>query len=177
MPATRGVVRRSGESAEHAAGDSSISIERFGRTSVFLCRRSRFAFADRPTHWQICFRAGPGSFGCRIVRALAAKYGFEAVAPGVAYLTSDSADGLHGNVPQDATLACFEVLDTLPMRIKSLREWLRERKIGRVEVKKRGVDIDPARLAAELRSDGDEQATLLVCSRQGRTIAIVARRC
>lgn len=123
------------------------------------------------------FEPDPAILAAGLIGALAAKYGFEAVAPRVPYLTGDLAAGSEQNALQDGTLACFEVLDVLPLRIKAIREWLRARGIGQVEVKKRGVDIDPAKLAAELRSSADEQATLLVCPRRGRTIAIIARRC
>jgi hypothetical protein len=60
--------------------------------------------------------------------------------------------------------------------VKALKTWLRARGIGRLEVKKRGVDLDPARLQRELQVPGDEQAALLVCRVRGKLTAILARR-
>jgi hypothetical protein len=105
--------------------------------------------------------------------ALAAEYGLEAISARAAYLTgTPTPDALC-----DAALASFEVLEPMPLRIKMLRQWLRERGIGQVEVKKRGIDIDPQRLAAELRSDADGRATILIAPMNHRATAIVARRC
>jgi hypothetical protein len=100
--------------------------------------------------------------------ALAAKYGLQWVAAGVAYLTADE--------PCDCSLlAEFEVLETMPYRPKHVKAWLRARGIGRLEVKKRGVDLDPRRIQAELQSVGDTEATLLLCRLSGKTTAILAR--
>src|SRR5690606_14953088 len=69
--------------------------------------------------------------------ALAAEHKLAAIAPEIAYWTAD--------VPiDDAALSCFEVLEVLPYRLKPLRALLRSRGIGPLEIKKRGVQIDPA---------------------------------
>ena len=104
--------------------------------------------------------------------AIAAEYGLEAVTARAAYLTGEPA----ATVLHDAALACFEVIDVLPLRIKPLRQWLRDRGIGRVEVKKRGVDVDPQRLAAELQGPGGDRATLLIFRKREKTTTIIARR-
>jgi hypothetical protein len=100
---------------------------------------------------------------------LASKHGLSAVAPRIAYLTAD------GRV-DDPLLARFEVLEVLPLRTRRLKEALRRLRGGRLEVKKRGVDIDPDALRRELAADGDERITVLVTRRGSRTIAILARR-
>ena len=105
--------------------------------------------------------------------AIAAEFGLEAVTARAAYLTGEPAV----TVLQDAALTCFEVLEVLPLRIKPVRQWLHDRGIGRVEVKKRGVDIDPQRLAAELEGPGEDHATLLIFRKREKTTAIIARRC
>jgi len=104
--------------------------------------------------------------------ALAAECGLEAVTAQAAYLTGEPA--VH--VLHDPALACFEVMDVLPFRIKPLRQWLRDRGMGRVEVKKRGVDIDPQRIVAELQGSGDGRATLLIYKAREKITAIVGRR-
>jgi hypothetical protein len=101
--------------------------------------------------------------------ALAAALQLQCVGSGVAYLTADE--------PRDSQLLdSFEVLDVMPYQARALKTWLRSRGIGRLEVKKRGVDLDPARVQRELQVPGDEQATLLVCRIRGKTTAILTRR-
>lgn len=91
------------------------------------------------------------------------------LAPGVAYLTGDAA-------VTSPFVSTFRVRETLPADVKGLGKALRDRGIGRLEIKKRGVDIDPAKLRTQLRLRGDEEATLLLTRRGGRRLAILADR-
>ncbi|MCE9556203.1 MAG: hypothetical protein K8T91_22880, partial [Planctomycetes bacterium] len=100
---------------------------------------------------------------------LAAVCQIQAVASGVAYLTSDE-PGDH------ALLAPFEVLDVLPLDMKRLRAIVRERGIGRLEVKKRGLPHDPSDVLKQLRPEGDGAATLLLTPTPQGARAILARR-
>ena len=53
---------------------------------------------------------------------------------------------------------------------------LRERHIGQLEIKKRGVDIDPEKLRRDLKLRGNNAATLLITQIAGRPTAILAQR-
>ncbi len=101
--------------------------------------------------------------------ALAEQYGLSALSAKSAYLTG-------GSPIDDPALACFEVTEVLPYKVKQLRPLLRQRRIGRLEVKKRGVPLDPDRVRRELRVPGDHQATLLLTPLEGKVIAILAQR-
>jgi SAM-dependent methyltransferase len=105
----------------------------------------------------------------KLVATLCAEHAWEAVSAQTAYLTSD-------RFVAEPACASFEVQDVLPFDRKRLRAYFRERQIGRLEVKKRGVDLDPERLRKEVSADGDGSATLLVCPVGDRVQAIVARR-
>jgi SAM-dependent methyltransferase len=105
----------------------------------------------------------------RLVATLCADHAWEAVSAQTAYLTSDQR-------AQEPACASFEVQEVLPLDRKQLRAYFRERQIGRLEVKKRGVEVDPERLRKEVSAEGDESATLLICPIGGRVQAIVARR-
>ncbi|MFO0897306.1 MAG: hypothetical protein U0836_07770 [Pirellulales bacterium] len=105
----------------------------------------------------------------RLAGVLATEHSLEQVAPQVAYFTGDAAIS-------DAALASFEVLAHLPCDRRRLRALCRERGVGRIEVKKRGVDLDPARLQAELSGSGELAAVLLVYRRGSGAQAILARR-
>lgn len=105
----------------------------------------------------------------RLTSVLAEAHGIGAVSPGVAYLTGDKPIG-------DPALAAFEVQEVLPLDRKRLKALLRERGIGRLEVKKRVVDCDPEQLRHELHVEGEAAATLLVAPVGGRVVAILASR-
>ncbi|MCU0878631.1 MAG: hypothetical protein MUF06_12670 [Pirellulaceae bacterium] len=105
----------------------------------------------------------------RLVATLCADHAWEAVSAQTAYLTSD-------RLIDEPACKSFEVHDVLPLDRRQLRAHFRERHIGRLEVKKRGVDLDPERLRKEVSAEGDESATLLICPIDGRVQAIVARR-
>ncbi len=58
--------------------------------------------------------------------------------------------------------SAYRILDDLPFGVKGLRSYLRERRIGRVTIKKRGTAVTPEGLRADLRLKGDEEATLVL---------------
>jgi hypothetical protein len=53
-------------------------------------------------------------------------------------------------------------LQPLPFAVKKLRASLRELEIGRLEILKRGVAVEPGRLRPQLRLAGPRSATLLL---------------
>jgi SAM-dependent methyltransferase len=84
----------------------------------------------------------------------------------IAYVTSDEAFG-------SAFARRFEVVEELPYREKPLRAALRERGIGRLTIKKRGVDVTPDVLRKRLALRGDEEATLVLTRVSGRGTALL----
>jgi THUMP domain-like len=122
-----------------------------------------------PRVGRFVFEPDAAVLAAKLTGALAAEHGLSVVTPGIAYLTGDTAI-------DDAALACFEVLDQLPLRIETLKSWLKDRGIGRLEIKKRGVDTDPERLRRQLQVAGDDTATLIVTRIEGRRTVIAARR-
>jgi hypothetical protein len=72
--------------------------------------------------------------------------------------------------------SAYEVLEELPYKEKALRSWVRSHSIGTLEIKKRGVDLDPAQLRKKLAPKGSASATLIV-TRIGRdAVAYSCRR-
>ncbi|HET9649183.1 MAG TPA: class I SAM-dependent methyltransferase, partial [Microlunatus sp.] len=87
----------------------------------------------------------------------------------IAYLTSDRF------VPSPFARA-YEVLERLPYNERRLRDWLRRGDIGTVEIKQRGIDLDPAQLRRRLAPRGSGSATLLITrTPQGATVLVVRR--
>jgi hypothetical protein len=105
----------------------------------------------------------------KLTTELCREHNLAAVSSGVAYLTGD-------NPIDDLALATFEVLDILPFDRKQLRAYCRQRNIGQLEIKKRGVEVDPERLRKEIIATGGNAATILIAPHQQHTRAIVASR-
>jgi len=90
-----------------------------------------------------------------LVTAVAAGVGGGLVDEHIAYVTSDD--------PFRTPFAtAYEVLEELPYREKQLKAALRERGIGRLTIKKRGVDVVPESLRKRLDLAGDDDATIVL---------------
>ena len=87
--------------------------------------------------------------------------------PTIAYLTADA-------VVESPFVRWFSVEESLPFDVKRLAAALRERRVGTVEIKKRGVDVVPEKLRAQLKLRGSESATVLLTRVAGRHTAIIA---
>jgi hypothetical protein len=72
--------------------------------------------------------------------------------------------------------AGFRVLERFPIDVKRLRRELRARDIGALEIKKRGVDVDPAEFRTRLALEGDQAATLILTRVAGKRVALLAER-
>ena len=59
---------------------------------------------------------------------------------------------------------------------KALRHWVRQEQIGVLEIKKRGVDVDPAELRRRLRLAGPNSATMVISRTPGGAIAAIVER-
>jgi len=104
-----------------------------------------------------------------LLGVLAAEHGLQALGPTGCYLTGDQPE-------HDPALACFEALDVIPFDLKRLRRLLRQRGIGRLEIKKRGLNETPESLRRRLGLKGDEEAVLVITPVGGSVHAILARR-
>ena len=68
---------------------------------------------------------------------------------------------------------CYRVREELPYREKQLKAALRERGVGRLTIKKRGVTAVPEELRKRLALRGDEEATLVLTRVAGRGTALL----
>ena len=69
----------------------------------------------------------------------------------------------------------FVVEEAMPWGIKRLRAYLRDRGVGRLTVKKRGVTVDADQLRRQLHLRGDVEATVVITRVAGRQVALVVR--
>ena len=87
----------------------------------------------------------------------------------IAYLTSDAA-------VTSPFVQSFRVRETLPVNTKAIDAALKAHGVGRLEIKKRGVDVDPAAFRKKLTLRGDAEATLILARIGDRRQAILADR-
>lgn len=105
----------------------------------------------------------------RLIGDLARSLDARMLSEGIAYLTTDT-------FTPTPFASAFRVRETLPVDEKKLRLALKERGIGTLEIKKRGVDIDPATLRTRLKLTGPESATLILTRVGGRRTALLVER-
>ena len=86
----------------------------------------------------------------------------------IAYVTTDS-------VPHTPYATAYEVLEELPYAEKQLRAALRERGVGRLTIKKRGVGVVPEQLRQRLALRGDAEATIVLTRVAGKGTALSVR--
>ncbi|WP_084124420.1 SAM-dependent methyltransferase [Demequina sp. NBRC 110054] len=101
-----------------------------------------------------------------LVGPLADRTDARLVDPTIAYLTSDA---------ETATPFArgYRVLEAMPYSTSRLAKALRERGVGRVEIKKRGIDVTPERLRPQLKLRGPESATVVLTRLAGRHTALL----
>ncbi|MFD1086178.1 THUMP-like domain-containing protein, partial [Micromonospora andamanensis] len=110
----------------------------------------------------------PAVVRAHLVAELAADLDATLADPTIAYLYADTA--------QPTPYArCLEVTDMLPFSLKRLRALLRERRVGRVEILKRGSALEPERLRRDLRLTGDQPASLVLTRVAAAPTVLVCR--
>jgi hypothetical protein len=86
----------------------------------------------------------------------------------IAYVTSDRS--FHTPFARS-----YQVLEELPYREKQLRAALRDRGVGKLTIKKRGVDVVPEQLRKRLDLSGEADATIVLTRVAGRGTALLVR--
>jgi len=64
----------------------------------------------------------------------------------------------------------------VPYNLKRVKDLVASAKVGSLEIKKRGIDVDPAELRKELSLGGSGEQTLILTRHRGDRIAILASR-
>ncbi|GAA1540540.1 class I SAM-dependent methyltransferase [Nocardioides humi] len=101
-----------------------------------------------------------------LVTAVAAGVAGGLVDPRIAYVTGDDAF-------RTPFARGYRVLEELPYREKQLKAALRERGVGRLTIKKRGVDVTPEALRRRLALSGDAEATVVLTRVAGEGTALL----
>ncbi|MGR6322099.1 methyltransferase domain-containing protein [Micromonospora soli] len=110
----------------------------------------------------------PAVVRAHLVAELATTLGGNLADPSIAYLYADE----RVTTP---FARCLEVTDVLPFSLKRLRALLRERRVGRVEILKRGSALEPERLRRDLKLAGDASASLVLTRVAGAPTVLLCR--
>lgn len=105
----------------------------------------------------------------RLIGDLARSLGAHMLDEHIAYMSSET-------LVHSPFAAAFEVHEQFPLDVKQLAAELSKRNIGTLEIKKRGVDIDPAEFRKKLKLSGSESATLFLTRIGERRVALLAQR-
>ncbi|CAB4688114.1 MAG: SAM-dependent methyltransferase [Actinobacteria bacterium] len=90
-----------------------------------------------------------------LIADLAREVGASLISREIAYLSSDKEI-------DSPMMRGFRVVDEMAFDRKKLKAYLRERNIGTLEIKKRGVDVVPEQLRKEMSLKGEIAATLIL---------------
>ena len=105
----------------------------------------------------------------RLIGDLARRLDAHPISEAIAYLSSD-------RYRATPFATGFRVLESWHLDERLLKSELRRREIGVLEIKKRGVDIDPAQLRKRLAPRGANSATLVLTRVAGRHTALLVER-
>ncbi|MFT8395412.1 THUMP-like domain-containing protein [Propionibacterium sp.] len=147
---------------------------RQGRRSAVLLPQGLRADAD-PTTDRLPV-GPPGRYLHEPDPALSRAGAVAAIGPGLWRLDPKVAYYCSQELIDTPWASTFEILDVLDPSPRVLRRWVAEHHIGRLEIKKRAVDIDPAVLRKTLRPRGPDAATFILTPTPDGTRALVASR-
>ncbi len=105
----------------------------------------------------------------RLTDALAVRHGLRRISVDTAYLTGDQ-------LVADALLAAFVVDEVLPFDLRRLKQAVRQRGWGRLEIKQRGSLVRPEQLVRKLKVPGNGQGVILLSPRGRNVCAVLAQR-
>lgn len=105
----------------------------------------------------------------RLIGDLARRVDGHMLDPTIAWITT-------ANLPTTPFGQAFRVHERWPLDVKTIKRELAARGIGALEIKKRGVDIDPAAFRTKLALSGDKSATLVLTRIAGSRTAILVER-
>jgi len=98
---------------------------------------------------------------------LGASLGAAQLDADIAYLTAD-------RYQPTPFARAWAVESWFPFGLKKLRDYLRQRNVGRLTVKKRGSPLQPETLIRDLRLSGEAERVIFLTHLRGRPIVVIA---
>jgi SAM-dependent methyltransferase len=103
-----------------------------------------------------------------LVEQLAQQLGARKIDPSIAYLTAE-------DLIRTPFARPYYLEDVFPFQLKRLRQYLRERNIGQVTIKKRGSPLDPDVLRKRLRLEGAEHRVVFLTQVMGSPMVLIGQ--
>ena len=136
--------------------------ERVGRSAMMLRDGQRYVFEGQGVDRfatealkQYVYEPDYSLIRSQLLGDFANQQGLTGISDGIAYLSSEQLN-------DSPWLKAYQVLDVLPLDESTIRKALAQRGIGKLEIKKRGVDITPEELRPKLKLKGEGAATLIL---------------
>lgn len=154
-----------------------LAREGVGRAALVLTRDGSFELTARGDSDDVetgqlggfVYEPDGAVIRARLIGDLGRTLGAHMLNRRIAYLTSNEAVAT-------PFASCFRVIERFAFDEKLLKKELAARDIGVLEIKKRGVDIDPAVLRTRLALRGGASATLIVTRIGEKRVALLAER-
>lgn len=153
------------------AGELSENVLWFGDFESSRARRSAIVINDSGTHelnapadmpdaavreiGDYLYEPDKAVIRARLIGQVADEVAGGMLDPNIAYITSDKKI-------ETPFARGFRILQEVPSKQKQLASFLKKHDIGTLEIKKRGVDIDPHTLRKSLRLNGPKSATVIM---------------
>lgn len=118
---------------------------------------------------EFLYEPDPAVLRAGLVTILAEMLNASQLDPDIAYLTSE-------RLSPTFFARVLRIEDWFPFQLKMLRNYLRQRNIGQVTVKKRGSPLEPDRLIHQLRLKGDLERILVLTHLRGEPIVMICNR-
>lgn len=104
-----------------------------------------------------------------LINQVAASVSGRLIDPTIAYFTSNQ------ELENTRAASGYQILEIFPFSIKTLKSYLRNQKVGILNIKKRGNAIVPEQLRKQLQLKGHQSATIIVTRLLGKaTVFVVA---
>ena len=105
----------------------------------------------------------------RLIGDLARSFDATMIDASIAYVSSAMAH-------QSPLMQGFQVIEQVPYSLKNVKALIAGANLSSLEIKKRGIDVDPARLRKTLPLSGSGTATLILTRVKGHKTALLAKR-
>jgi hypothetical protein len=105
----------------------------------------------------------------RLIGDLARSFDATMIDASIAYVSSAKAH-------QSLLMQGFQIIDQVPYSPKNVNALIAGANLASLEIKKRGIDIDPAELRKTLPLSGSGTATLILTRVKGQKTALLAKR-
>lgn len=105
----------------------------------------------------------------KLFNQFAKQWNGTVLSQGIAYISTDSPIQMEG-------FSCFEILDYVPLGTAAVKNMLKKFNVGKITLKKRGVEIIPEEEIKRLKVKGKNEGVLIYTRLAGEKIALLAKR-